>query len=101
LVAGVFVVVALVVAILVSPPEEDIAAPTTTIPDFTTTTIPTSTTTTVGPQPSSAPLLGAGWEVLDAGPIAGRYRMAAVWTDYGLFVWGGHDGYSGEAGVPS
>jgi hypothetical protein len=96
LVAGVFVVVALVVAILVSPPEEDIAAPTTTIPDFTTTTIPTSTTTTVGPQPSSAPLLGAGWEVLDAGPIAGRYRMAAVWTDYGLFVWGGHDGYSEE-----
>ncbi|MDP2623459.1 MAG: hypothetical protein Q8Q29_06655, partial [Actinomycetota bacterium] len=89
--SGVFVVVALVVAILVSPPEEDLAVPTTTIPGVTSTTVRTATSTTVGPQPSSAPLLGAGWEELDAGPIAGRHRMAAVWTDFGLFVWGGHD----------
>lgn len=98
LVSGAFVTAALVVAIVVSPPEEDLAAPTTTttLPAVVT-TLPGTTTTTIGPEPSTGPPpLGAGWEELDPGPIAGRYRTAAVWTDYGLFVWGGHDNYTQE-----
>lgn len=90
LVAGAFVTAALVVAIVVSPPEENLAAPTTTTLPGVVTTVPSVTTTTIGPEPSTGlPPLGAGWEELDPGPIAGRYRTAAVWTDHGLFVWGG------------
>ncbi|MEX2418854.1 MAG: hypothetical protein WD652_00600, partial [Acidimicrobiia bacterium] len=102
LVAGAFVTAALVVGIVVSPPEEDVAAPTTTsIPGFVSTTAPSVTTTTIGPEPSIAlPPLGAGWEELDPGPIAGRYRMAVAWTDYGLFVFGGHDNYRQEDPSP-
>jgi hypothetical protein len=102
LVAGTFVTAALVVAIVVSPPEEDLAAPTTTsIPGVVSTTVPSVTTTTIGPEPSTGPPpLGAGWEELDPGPIAGRYRTAAVWTDHGLFVWGGHDNYRQEDPAP-
>lgn len=98
LVVGAFVTAALVVAIVVSPPEEELAAPTTTsIPGVVSTTLPSVTTTTIGPEPSIAPPpLGAGWEELDPGPIAGRYRMAVAWTDHGLFAWGGHDNYTQE-----
>ncbi|MEX0826312.1 MAG: hypothetical protein WD184_06140 [Acidimicrobiia bacterium] len=101
--SGAFVGAALVVAILVSPPEEDeLAVPTTTIPGVATTLPSTTTTvTTTGPEPSiGPPPLGVGWEELDPGPIAGRYRMAVAWTDYGLFVFGGHDNYRQEDPSP-
>jgi hypothetical protein len=36
-------------------------------------------------------VIGAGWEELDAGPVAGRIGPTAVWTGSRLFVWGGFE----------
>jgi hypothetical protein len=95
--SAVFIVVVLLIGVLVSPPEEEVAVTTSTLPPEVTTTFPGTTTTTFGSVADPGGFLGAGWEALDPGPIAGRYRMAAVWTDHGLFVFGGHDGFSQEA----
>ena len=89
-VGGVLVVV-LVVAGLVSLPEQ---------PPSTSTTMalpaPTTTTTRGAPLPppetvSRGSILGAGWELLDPGPIHDRNEASAVWTGAGLFVWGGFE----------
>jgi len=92
-----FVVVLLLIGILASPPEDEVAVTASTLPrEITTTTLPVTTTTTGVPPGEPGGILGAGWEALDPGPIAGRYRMASVRTDFGLFVFGGHDNYSQE-----
>jgi hypothetical protein len=77
-----------------SSPIEKTAVTVVTTPEIPSSTIPSPPTTS-----PSVPtgILGAGWEEIDAGPVAGRYRMAAVWTDHGLFVFGGHDNYSQES----
>jgi hypothetical protein len=36
------------------------------------------------------PILGAGWDEIDAGLVAGRIGPAAAWVESGLFVWGGY-----------
>ena len=94
--SGAFIVVVLFIGVLASP-EEEVAVTTSTLPsEVTTTTRLDTTTTTVGDVSGPGGILGAGWEALDPGPIDGRYRMASVWTDYGLFVFGGHDNFRQE-----
>jgi hypothetical protein len=73
-----------------SSPIEKTAVTVVTTPEIPSSTIPSASTTSPA-EPTG--ILGAGWEEIDAGPVAGRYRMAATWTDYGLFVFGGHDNY--------
>jgi hypothetical protein len=88
------VVVALTVIVVTGSDDETVAVPTTTtIPDTTTVTVPSvPPLEPVDPGGEPVSILGAGWEELDPGPIAGRHRMATAWTGSELFVWGGHYG---------
>ncbi|MEX2323263.1 MAG: hypothetical protein WEA29_05780 [Acidimicrobiia bacterium] len=88
---GSVLLTAVAVLVLTRPPD-DTAAVSTTLPD---TTVPTTGVTTTthpgGVSGEPVPILGAGWEELDAGPIAGRYGVATAWTGTELFAWGGGD----------
>jgi hypothetical protein len=82
-------VVVLVIAGLVSLPEQPTPASTSLALPTPTTSTTRATTTTVA-SALQGPVLGAGWENLDPGPIGGRQEIAGVWTGSGLFVWGGY-----------
>jgi hypothetical protein len=92
--ATAFTAIAVVVAITVTPADDDQAVTTSTIGDLTTTTTGSVPPTTGGGVPVDVPpggVLGAGWEELYAGPLTGgRYRAATAWTGDALFVFGGH-----------
>ena len=88
-VVGGALVVVLVIAGLVSLPEQPTPASTSlALPTPTTST--TRATTTPVASSFQGPILGAGWESLDPGPIGGRQEVSAVWTGSGLLVWGGY-----------
>jgi hypothetical protein len=103
--SGVMALLAVVVVVgslVFAGDDEHTVAVTTTVVQPTTTTIPVAEPSVPIAEPDgpgfAAAILGAGWEELDPGPVAGRHRVATAWTGSELFVWGGHGeyGFDGE-----
>ncbi|HAX81745.1 MAG TPA: hypothetical protein DCY40_04165 [Actinobacteria bacterium] len=93
--AAVVALLVFLVVIAVPPPMEKTAVTVITTPDVPSSTIPSPPTT----SPSGPTgVLGAGWEEIDAGPVAGRYGRhgaAVAWSSEGLIIWGGSSSESG------